>query len=99
MTELNIEYQGARIRVQIEADHEADSASQACPNARLYINSLLRDQVKLRPGNHSIRLSTSLQTDYEWHEHVEAVITVNNKQMTVSLLANQQELASQSYSL
>lgn len=108
MPQLDIEYEGALLSVDITSDEFSAPISNAnspiaiteSPDvqvARLYVNALLRDQAKLARQTGTLRLSTSLQTDYEWHEHVESVITLNDNEVIVSLSANQHELVRQTF--
>ena len=83
MPTLEVQYHDARLRVEIDDN---------C--ARLYINGLLRDEASA--GNGTQRLSSTVQTDYEWHEFIEAVV-VRGDGVDVSLVANSQELAHEHY--
>lgn len=78
---LEVEYGGATLAVEIEPTH-----------ARLRINGLVRDAAEIGAG--SLRLSSTVQTGYEWHEFIEAIITIKDESILVSLSANGAELAS-----
>lgn len=83
--ELEVGYGGARLAVEIDRTH-----------ARLRINGLVRDAARL--GADQLRLSSTVQTGYEWHEHIEAVVEFHPDTVSVTLLANRSELARESYS-
>ena len=77
-----VEYGGARLAVEIDQTQ-----------ARLRINGRVREAAALGPD--TLRLASTVQTDYEWHEFIEAVITVEGDEIVVSLLANKQEILNQ----
>lgn len=83
MPTLEVQYHDARLKVEIDDD-----------SARLYINGLLRDEAGASHGTQ--RLSSTVQTDYEWHEFIEAVVTRGDG-VDVSLVANSQELMREHY--
>ncbi|MEK9868747.1 MAG: hypothetical protein VXA40_07975 [Gammaproteobacteria bacterium] len=67
------------------------------PAARLLINRInraseTRDEVPCR-----ITLSSSVQTDYEWHEFVEAQIDFSADEIRLVLIANKAVLAEQTF--
>lgn len=67
------------------------------PAARLLINRInraseTRDEVPCR-----IRLSSSVQTDYEWHEFVEAEIDFSADEIRLVLIANKAVIAEQTF--
>ena len=57
---------------------------------RLFINGLIRARIKLTS---TTRLSSTVQTDYEWHELIEGTITRKADKITISLSANNVEIA------
>ncbi|XOV87421.1 MAG: hypothetical protein ACFHX7_21105 [Pseudomonadota bacterium] len=58
------------------------------PGARLLVNGLVREQASGDGNNCLLRLSTTVQTDYEWHEFVEALVSYADSNIQVQLLAN-----------
>ena len=67
------------------------------PAARLLINRInraseTRDGVPCR-----ITLSSSVQTDYEWHEFVEAQIDFSADEIRLVLIANKAVIAEQTF--
>ena len=57
---------------------------------RLFINGLIRARIKLTS---TTRLSSTVQTDYEWHELIEGTITRKADKITITLSANNVEIA------
>lgn len=78
-----IEYRGARLQLEISDEH-----------VQLRINGIVRDET---PTGDVQRLSSTVQTDYEWHEFIEAVVAFTDRGIQASLLANGQELISQQH--
>jgi len=83
------------------ADLQLDFDEQA--NVALRINGLIRDRydavkgAKL-PENITIKLSSPVQTDYEWHEIVEATVCYSATQIIASIEASKQLIASKTIS-
>lgn len=78
-----VNYHGAVIRVEWDRT----------PSARLYINNLERDADSIEQGDVGvIRLNSTVQTDYEWHEFVEAVVSYEANQSSLVLTANRRTL-------
>ncbi|MFT7221245.1 MAG: hypothetical protein ACI8Z1_002867 [Candidatus Azotimanducaceae bacterium] len=98
MQEITVEYHGARISVRIESISSPADNGGAYP-VSLLINGLQRDKDHLKPSLGSVRLSSPVQTDYEWHEIIEATIALKHHDLTLSLTANQQPLASKVFKL
>ena len=67
--------------------------------ASLFINGMQRDQQTANeiPCRH--KLSSTVQTDYEWHEFIEAEIVFDSKEIIVTLHANKAPLGSKSFKL
>ncbi len=42
-----------------------------------------------------VRLSTTVQTDYEWHEFIEGIVSVTAGKLSASLAANNQPLVTE----
>ena len=91
MPALKVEYKNAALRVELETGGSAG----------LFINNIQRMHSSLgtlqRTLQGTLRLSSSLQTDYEWHEFIEATITFNEKEISVSLCASNVEIAFETY--
>ena len=95
MPALKVEYKNAALRVELETGGSAG----------LFINNIQRMHSSLgtlqgtlqRTLQRTLRLSSSLQTDYEWHEFIEATITFNEKEISVSLCASNVEIAFETY--
>lgn len=63
---------------------------------RLFINGLIRARIKLTS---TTRLTSTVQTDYEWHELIEGTIIQKADKVTLTLYANNVEVASEEFSL
>jgi len=87
MNELNVNYRGAELRV------EFDSA----PSARLFINGIQRDSSLAEETPCVIKLTSTVQTDYEWHEFIEAELRFSADDVRLRLIANNAELASETH--
>lgn len=87
MPALKVEYKNAALRVELETGGSAG----------LFINNIQRMHSSLGTLQRTLRLSSSLQTDYEWHEFIEATITFNEKEISVSLCASNVEIAFETY--
>lgn len=91
MPALIVEYKNAFLRVELEAGGSAG----------LFINNIQRMHSSLgtRQGTRqgTLRLSSSVQTDYEWHEFIEAIIIFKEKEISVSLCASNLEVAFETY--
>lgn len=81
---LEANYHGAILRLEFEGT----------PDARLRINGVVRQARKAEAGVPAvIRLASTVQTDYEWHEFVEGVIDYNDENIVARLIANNAEIA------
>lgn len=98
MQEISVEHHGANISVRIESISSPADIGGVYP-VSLLINGLQRDKGHLNPSLGSIKLSSPVQTDYEWHEIIEATLAFNHNDLTLSLTANQQPLASKVFKL
>lgn len=76
--QLETEYRGAKL--QIEFDNK--------PQARLSINGLYRDKAVSDKDQVTLKLSSPVQTDYEWHEIVEALIEYQADAINASIFAS-----------
>ncbi len=84
MDKIEVEYRGARVGLSRNAD-----------KVGLVINGIVREEGSLEEGavEKALRLSSSVQTDYEFHEFIEGVITRDGDGMIAVLLAGSTELA------
>ena len=87
MPALETEYRNAALRVE----------TGGVQSARLLINNIERATDSLDGETGILRLSSSVQTDYEWHEFIEAIITFGERETTISLNASNAEIASETY--
>lgn len=87
MPALIVEYKNAFLRVELEAGGSAG----------LFINNIQRMHSSLGTRQGTLRLSSSVQTDYEWHEFIEAIIIFKEKEISVSLCASNLEVAFETY--
>lgn len=62
---------------------------------RLFINGLIRARIKLTS---TTRLTSTVQTDYEWHELIEGTIIRKADKVTITLYANNVEIALEEFS-
>ena len=87
MTVLEVKYRNIALRVELDGVR----------SAALFINNIKRmqDTLTTRPG--TLRLSSSVQTDYEWHEFIEAILTFTEKEIGISLRASNSEIAGETY--
>jgi hypothetical protein len=76
-------YRGANLTIELEQDE-----------GRLLINGLVRERSKL---SSTLRLSSTVQTDYEWHEFIEGTITRTDNAINMVLTANNAEIARQEF--
>ena len=63
----------------------------------LRINGLARDKVQGDVRNVVLRVSSTVQTDYEWHEFIEGIVEYHCGTITARLVANNQELVNRQY--
>jgi hypothetical protein len=86
MSPVETEYRGATLRVDVDNR----------PGARLYINNIQRAEDTGQDLPCVFRLGSTVQTDYEWHEHIEAVVSCTRESSTVVLSANNKVLIERS---
>jgi len=96
MQELNIEYHGANISARVDNLTTPTDNGGTYP-VSLLINGLQRDKGHLKPASGRIKLSSPVQTDYEWHEIIEAIFVLKDNELTLSVTANQQPLSRQAF--
>lgn len=81
---LETNYHGAILRLEFEG----------IPDARLRINGIVRQARKAEAGKPTvIRLASTVQTDYEWHEFVEGIVDYSDDNIVARLIANNTEIA------
>jgi len=74
-----IDYKGSNICVQIDPGQSIS----------LKINGMLRESRTLTGSpQQATKLSSSVQTDYEWHEFIVAEVLISQISATVNILAN-----------
>ena len=56
----------------------------------LWVNGICRDEARCETQT---KLSSTVQTGYEWHEYVEAVCERRNQSLFVRVYLNQEEIA------
>ena len=83
---LETTYRGAQLRLEIFDDGKT----------QLFINGLLRDNGS---SETIVRLSSVVQTDYEWHEFIEGIVSFEPGSITASLFANNTSLVQKIYKL
>ncbi len=84
---LEADYRGARLELEIHPGRQV----------RLLVNGIAREEV-FATGNH-IRVTSTVQTDYEWHEFIEGRVDFGPDQVTASLLANNASVAQETFAL
>ena len=95
---LQTHYQGAELCLQLTSVALAGEAPNAAIHgglaATLMINGVTRDEVKCQSNTSTLRLTSTVQTDYEWHEFIEAIVDVTKDTVNIRLLASNTEVAS-----
>ena len=99
--QIQTDYQGARLTLTFSIGAAISSpisatgtGSSSQPSAELRINGLVRDSSTSTQDPITLRLSTTVQTDYEWHEYIEAIIEYQPETIIGRLLASNVELVS-----
>ena len=87
MNNYDLEYRGARLRVEVDASL----------NSRLFINGIQRDSRPPASLPYRSVLSSTVQTDYEWHEFIEAEVMLTDTDITITLSANKATLGSEQF--
>jgi hypothetical protein len=87
MPALEVDYKNVALRVELGSEQSAE----------LFINNIQRMQASLTVPSGTLRLSSSVQTDYEWHEFIDVIITFSEKKITISLRASSAEIACKTY--
>ncbi len=81
---LEKNYRGTHLKLEIYDDG----------SAQLLINGLVRSEGF---DGGTLRLSSVVQTDYEWHELIEGIVNFESHAITASLLASKVSLARETY--
>lgn len=85
---LETNYHGASLRLEFEDT----------PGARLLINGLVRQERRTEADKRAVlRLASTVQTDYEWHEFIEGIVDYSQQKIQATLVANNTEIACQSF--
>ncbi|MEX0943694.1 MAG: hypothetical protein WD002_14250 [Pseudomonadales bacterium] len=87
MQRLEINYRGARLALEFDTS----------PAARLKVNGIVREHVRSDQLPITLKLTSTVQTDYEWHEFIEGLVIYSETGVRASLIANSQELASEEF--
>ncbi len=83
---LEVTYRGAHLKLEIYNGGKS----------QLLINGLVRDEGF---SDATLRLSSVVQTDYEWHELIEGIIKLESGSITASIFANETNVAHETYKL
>ena len=59
----------------------------------LWVNGICRDEARCETMT---RLSSTVQTGYEWHEYIEAICERKDQSFSVTVYLNQEEVAAYS---
>lgn len=84
---LETRYRGADLALDISSP----------PAAVLRINGLVRNSAAAEGPKVTLRVHSTVQTDYEWHEFIEGFVTFDGERITARILANGQELTRAQY--
>ena len=85
---LKTHYRGADLTLE---------AAVAPASVNLRINGLVRDSARSTVTPITLKVSSTVQTDYEWHEFIEATVDYRDGEIHARLTANNQELASETW--
>lgn len=88
MPTLKAEYHGAEIQLEVQRE-----------TAVLRVNNVVRDsaaQDSVKPAK-PLRLSSTVQTGYEWHEFIEGHVSSTDGRVLLSLHANSKCIASDEF--
>lgn len=78
---LEVTYRGTQLKLEI---HEANQC--AC----LIVNGIVRGE---ESGATTLRLTSTVQTDYEWHELVEGRVQFRPEEISATIFASNFEVA------
>ncbi|MFT7244991.1 MAG: hypothetical protein ACI82A_002356 [Candidatus Azotimanducaceae bacterium] len=86
---LNAEYEAVQLRVTYSQPAEAS----------LYINGIQRDSASSDATDITLKLGSPVQTGYEQHEFVEAIIHFTKDSISARIFSGEQLIAQQDISL
>ncbi|MEX2488960.1 MAG: hypothetical protein WD356_05465 [Pseudomonadales bacterium] len=85
---LETNYHGATLRLEFEKSS----------GARLMINGLVRQERRAEENQALVlRLTSTVQTGYEWHEFIEGIVDYSQEKIQATLVANNTEIARESF--
>ena len=79
---LETNYNGVKLRLTFSAN---DKTSER--EATLLINNIEREKV-ISTENTTLKLNSTVQTEYEWHEFIEAIVEYGSDKIIASLFAS-----------
>ena len=85
---LTADYRGAALRVEFDTQ----------PSARLFINKMKRQEASADKLPVRLTLGSPVQTDYEWHEYIDALIDFTHATVTITLSTGGQQIATKEFS-
>ncbi|MFT5211655.1 MAG: hypothetical protein ACI9CE_003396 [Flavobacterium sp.] len=80
--DLETNYNGAILRLIFSANDKNNEGE-----VRLLINNIEREKAASKE-NTILKLTSTVQTEYEWHEFIEAIIEYGSNKITASLFAS-----------
>ena len=78
---LEVSYGGAQLKLDIHENNKRSS---------LLVNGIVRGE---EAGSKTLRITSTLQTDYEWHELIEAIVRFEPGKISATIFANNAEVA------
>lgn len=78
---LEVTYRGAQLKLEIHERNEG---------ASLIVNGIVRGE---EAGSKTLRLESTVQTDYEWHELIEGMVQFEPGKISATIFANKVEVA------
>lgn len=85
--QLKTHYAGADLVLNFESQGAAS----------LHINGMQRESITTDEKSTTIKLSSTVQTAYEWHEYIEAVVIYGRDSIDASIYASQRQLVTRSF--
>ncbi|MBL4682812.1 MAG: hypothetical protein JKY88_19135 [Pseudomonadales bacterium] len=76
--EIAINYGGAQLRLEFTGNGTAS----------LYINNIERETTSSENAIGILKLNTTVQTEYEWHEFIEGIVEYKPEEIIASLWAS-----------
>lgn len=96
--QLETEYAGATLRLEISDRAEAIQHKSSRYEVHLFINGVHRDEARSNAEVISLRLASPLQTGYEQHEFIEATVTYTTDEICAHISSAEQVIADQQIS-